>query len=257
MKPAGVRLPQTLTGTFKAGDAGNGVRIPMTEPTTSNGAVKPTKETYDQFQQAYDYLNRSLFKSELPNCLITLQRRNRTYGYFSGDRFGRTDGVTTDEIALNPRHFHNRPVIEVLSTLAHEMAHLWQHHHGKPGRGRYHNREWAGRMKAIGLLPSSTGQEGGAETGDGMDHYILPDGPFDRAVRVLLTRGFSIQWMETSPPAAGTQDENEAEEGDGAESAKSGKRVKYTCPCCRLNAWAKHDVRLLCGADMTAMEAVA
>ena len=89
------------------------------------------------------YLNRTLFDGELPNCLITLQRSKRSYGYFCGDRFGRADGLVTDEIALNPRYFHDRPVADVLSTLAHEMAHLWQHHYGKPGRGRYHNREWA------------------------------------------------------------------------------------------------------------------
>ena len=36
--------------------------------------------------------------------------------------------------------------------------------------------------------------------------------------------------------------------------AKSGKRVKYTCAQCGLNAWAKHDVKLMCGSDMAAME---
>jgi len=229
----------------------------MTATVSEDTAVSPTEETYTGFQKAYDFLNRKIFDGELPNCLITLQRRNRTYGYFSGDRFGRTDGVVTDEIALNPSHFHNRTVADVLSTLAHEMVHLWQHHHGTPGRGRYHNRQWAGRMKAIGLQPSSTGQEGGDETGDSVSHYILPDGPFDRAVRTLLTRGFSIQWTEKPPPAVKAPGEDEgADGGEGgeAEGTKSGKRVKYTCPRCHLNAWAKHDVQLVCGTDMAAME---
>ena len=132
------------------------------------------------------YFNRALFDGQLPNCLITLQRSKRSYGYFCGDRFGRTDGLVTDEIALNPRYFHVRPVEEVLSTLAHEMVHLWQHHYGKPGRGRYHNREWAQRMKAIGLHPSSTGKEGGQETGDSVGHFIVPGGPFEVAAHELL-----------------------------------------------------------------------
>src|SRR4029077_9417087 len=123
--------------------ARTGMNMPMTEPNAFDGSIRPTKETYDQIQQAYDTLNRALFKGELPNCLITLQRRNRTYGYFSGDRFGRSDGLVTDEIALNPRHFHNPPCTEVSATPPHEMPHLWQYHHGKPARGRYHNREWA------------------------------------------------------------------------------------------------------------------
>jgi len=229
----------------------------MTETGIFDGSIKPTKETYDQIQQAYDYLNRALFKGELPNCLITLQRRNRTYGYFSGDRFGRSDGLVTDEIALNPRHFHNRPVTEVLATLAHEMAHLWQHHHGKPGRGRYHNREWAERMKTIGLQPTNTGEEGGQETGDGVHHYVIPDGPFDASVNKLLTRGFTIAWIEKPRPAPERTGPDEAgEEKEGQIEIKSGKRVKYTCPRCNLNAWAKHEVRLICGADMTPMDPV-
>ena len=72
-------------------------------------SIEPTKETYDQFQEAYEYLNRALFNGQLPNCLITLQRSKSSYGYFCGDRFGRTDGLITDEIALNPRYFHDRP----------------------------------------------------------------------------------------------------------------------------------------------------
>jgi hypothetical protein len=224
----------------------------MAARVSKDETVTPTKDTYDQFQQAYDYLNRTLFGGELPNCLITLQRRNRTYGYFSGDRFGRQDGVVTDEIALNPRHFHGRPIRDVLSTLAHEMTHLWQLHHGKPGRNRYHNREWAERMKAIGLQPSSTGTEGGQETGDSVGHYIVPAAPFDLAVHELLDRGFAITWIEKPVAVKPSDPDAEGQEQEPA-GAKSGKRVKYTCPSCGLNAWAKHDVRLVCGSDMTAM----
>ena len=122
---------------------------------------------------------------------------------------------------------------EVLSTLVHEMAHLWQHHCGKPGRGRYHNREWAERMKAIGLHPSSTGKEGGQETGDSVGHFIVPGGPFEVAAHELLMRGFAITWTEK--PAEDAEPPIEGAEGSGQEPTtpkepKSGKRVKYTCP---------------------------
>jgi hypothetical protein len=228
----------------------------MTDPDLSDLAIEPTKETYDRFQKAYVYFNRALFEGQLPNCLITLQRSKRSYGYFSGERFGRTDGLVTDEIALNPRYFREHPVEQVLSTLVHEMTHLWQHHFGKPGRGRYHNRQWAGRMKLIGLHPSSTEKEGGAETGDCMSHYIVPGGPFEAAAHALLMAGFAIAWTEEPFETTGTPIEGPG--GKGVEGAgktpKSGKRVKYTCPICRLNAWAKHRIQLLCGADMTPME---
>jgi hypothetical protein len=61
-----------------------------------------------------------------------MQRKNKTYGYFAGDRFGTLDGEEiTDEIALNPSHFRERTTEQSLSTLVHEMVHLWQHHRGE------------------------------------------------------------------------------------------------------------------------------
>jgi len=213
---------------------------------SNNQAVRPTRETYDPLQQAYETLNRALFENTLPNCLITLQRRKRTYGYFCGDRFARIDGTVTDEIALNPSHFRSRPQEEVLATLAHEMVHLWQHHFGKPGRGRYHNTEWAEKMKSIGLQPTSTGKEGGAETGDVMDHMIVPDGAFDRAVKKMLARGFALSWTEQPDKTAEARAEANGE-------TKSGKRVRYVCPKGDTKAWAKHDAKLVCGEHMEPM----
>ena len=216
-------------------------------------SVKPTRETYDPLQQAYENLNRSLFEGELPNCLITLQRSKKSYGYFCGDRFGRADGTLTDEIALNPSHFRDRPQEEVLATLAHEMAHLWQHHFGKPGRGRYHNREWAEKMKSIGLRPTSTGKDDGPETGDVMGHLIVPDGLFDRAVRKMLARGLVVLWIEQPDKRPVLGDDVDGDEDAQAES-KSGKRVRYICPHGDMKAWAKHGAKLVCGEHMEPME---
>ena len=102
----------------------------------------------------------------------------------------------TDEIALNPAHFKSRTTEESLSTLAHEMCHFEQQHFGEPGRTGYHNREWAGMMKAIGLIPSDTGQPGGKETGQKVSHYIEPGGPFDRACAELVKSGFAVRYVE-------------------------------------------------------------
>ncbi|MEW8063271.1 MAG: SprT-like domain-containing protein [Candidatus Thiodiazotropha sp.] len=228
----------------------------MNDQAPADVPIKPTKETYGRFQLAYDVLNKHLFSGKLPDCLITLQRRKRSYGYFCGNRFGREDGKVTDEIALNPSHFRERLLKEVLATLAHEMVHLWQHHHGKPGRGRYHNREFADKMKSIGLQPTDTGEEGGKETGDSVHHIVVPAGPFDNVANTLLARGFKITWIEqprlTPNAAEGTAGEN----ASPAQESKSGKRVKYVCPKekCETAAWAKHDAHLMCGDHVTGME---
>jgi predicted SprT family Zn-dependent metalloprotease len=91
----------------------------------TSAALSPTEATYNAFQAAYDHFNRKLFQNLLPPCLITLSRRDRrTYGHFAPARFREIEGQRrTDEIAMNPQHFLERPMAEVLSTLAHEMAH--------------------------------------------------------------------------------------------------------------------------------------
>ncbi|RVH60079.1 sprT domain-containing protein [Sinorhizobium meliloti] len=212
--------------------------------------LKPTKETYDRLQQAYEHFNKGLFEAKLPNALITLQRRKNTYGYFAGARFRNDDGRQADEIALNPATFHERTSKDILATLVHEMVHLWQHHEGKPGRGRYHNREWADRMKLLGLQPTDNGDETGKETGETVGHLIVPAGPFDQAADKLIGREFAIIWKEAPLPLEST---GKGEAEPETLEPKSGKRVRYCCPECDLKAWAKHDARLMCADDKALM----
>lgn len=214
----------------------------------------PTRETYTELQHAYDVFNRELFAGELPHCLITLQRKSRrTYGYFSHRRFARGDGTTTDEIAMNPMWFKERDLMEALQTLAHEMCHLWQAHFGTPSRSGYHNHEWAAKMQAIGLMPSSTGKPGGAIVGQHMADYVIELGAFERVAGKLIADGFALTWHDVrvveedaAPVTAPT--------GTGAGPAPSrpaplttaGKRTKYVCPACRAAVWGRRGLYIAC-----------
>ena len=224
--------------------------IPVgTVPARRDPSIRPTRETYDALQDAYDYFNGCLFSDRLPNCVITLKRHGRSYGFFSGDRFIRKDGKECDEIALNPVHFQGRSLSDTLATLVHEMVHLWQHHHGKPGRGSYHNRQWAEKMKQVGLYPSDTGAAGGKETGDRVSHYVVKGAPFSDAMATLERRGFTIPWSEVPV----IQPESSETGTTAGKVPTSGKRQKYTCPVCGLNALARRNAKLAClehGAQM-------
>ncbi len=207
--------------------------------------AKPGR-TYTSLDAAYDHFNRELFKGQLPPCLITMQRHKGAYGYFSGGRFAATSNPqeVTDEIALNPSHFAGRTPEQTLSTLVHEMAHLWQHHFGTPSRRTYHNREWAKKMEEIGLVATHSGQPGGKATGQRMTHYIRTDGPFDRACTSFLATGAVILYHDR------------AGEGDAAtRRKKAASKTKYTCPACEQNAWAKPGAHLICGDCSEEMEA--
>lgn len=212
--------------------------------------ILPTEEAYGELQTAYQFWNEVLFDANLPPCLITFQRKTRTYGYFSGQRFVNGKNEIIDEIALNPAFFGSIPISEVMQTLVHEMIHLWQFHYGKPGRRCYHNKEWASKMEEIGLMPSSTGQPGGKKVGEKMAEYIILDGPFETELKHLLSTDFSITWRDRFPPDT-TKLEN-----PGEPSESRSNRRKYSCPKCSLNAWAKPNTSLICGKCQSPLEDV-
>jgi predicted SprT family Zn-dependent metalloprotease len=196
---------------------------------------------YVTLSAAFDYFNRRLFDSQLPPTMITLQRHTGSYGYYSAKRFegrGETERET-DEIALNPGVFKHCSDADILSTLVHEMAHHWQAHYGNPGRGRYHNHEWADHMEHLGLMPSDTGRPGGRRVGSRVSHYILAGGRFEGVCNELLTGGAKVEWQ--------------SRERERLPSNRS--KTKYTCTRCGLNAWAKPDVNLVCGDCKQQMQA--
>ena len=205
----------------------------------------PTTQTYTSLTTAYDFFNRELFGSSLPSCLITMQRHKGTFGYFSGERFASVadSKEVTDEIALNPAHFATRKSSEVLSTLVHEMVHLWQHHYGKPPRKGYHDKQWAIKMREIGLIPTATGKQGGKETGQKMHHVIEGNGRFACAVAKLLAEHPAILYHDRGS------------ESNTTRKKKAASKTKYTCLSCGLNAWAKPEAPLLCGDCHEPMQA--
>lgn len=219
----------------------------------------PTSIAYSELQTAFDHFNTDLFNGQLPACLITLQRKKRTMGYFSKARFVNQAGDTTDEIAMNPTYFATDPIEETLATLVHEMCHMWQHHFGKTSRAGYHNKEWGNKMEAIGLMPSNTGAPGGKKTGQQMMDYPIEDGPFITSCRKLLTSKFKISWMDRFADhrhGNGAQPvRNVALEAIGVkvveEPGDRSNRVKYSHECREagkaVNVWGKPGLNINCG----------
>lgn len=190
---------------------------------------------------AYDFFNRKLFDGELGEVYFTLNRRNKTLGYFHEDKFRMKeygDEVKMSELALNPDTFLLRTDEEILSTLVHEMCHVWQAEKGKKkSKKGYHNKEWGNKMESVGLIPSSTGKVGGKKTGQSMSHYIDDTGKFKTAVSEFLdqtTKEWSIAWGSLKPERKPKCEGNKA-------------KIKYSCPGCSLSLWGKPGVRAICG----------
>lgn len=237
---------------------------------------KPTQEFYGHFQYLYDFFNRELFEGVLPNCMIVVIRKKRTFGMFIKGRWEKSDDRTTDEIAINPTYFDKYPLIEILQTLVHEMAHQWQYHFGKPSRYSYHNKEWANKMISIGLMPSTTGLPGGKITGQKMMDYPIANGPFVNASNKLLQENtFKDLWFDKLKEhsvipisqevfslvyeSSGLSEvliESSDQGGTAGASNNSSPikdikkyKIKYTCEGCSANVWGKPELHIKCGCE--------
>jgi hypothetical protein len=195
-----------------------------------------TEAEYCGLQQAYEHMNKALFSGELPDVMITMQRKPGSYGYFHADRFSwrnSNDAEHRHEIALNPDAFINRTNEQIVSTLVHEQCHVWEELHGTASKRHYHNRIWAQKMIDIGLMPSHTGGVGGRITGSKMSHYILPNGLFAEAFVGLAEIGWRLN-LQSAPHL-------------GREGASAKSKTRFTCPACGQNAWGKPDLCVICG----------
>jgi len=163
----------------------------------------PTSAVYGAIEHAYDFFNQTLFGGILPGALITLRADRRSLSFFNHQRFASEGGKFVDEIALNSAYFGIWPVECTLSALAHEMCHQAMHYRHnvnpsstKPG---YHSKEWADQMIGIGLFPSATGRPGGKTTGEGISHYIIVGGNFQKACSALKQTDFALHWYDRYP----------------------------------------------------------
>jgi hypothetical protein len=204
----------------------------MTMPTRDD----PTGDQWAAYGRAYDYFNATLFDGRLRRCILNFDRHaRRAAGFFAPERWVRSSSdERTHEISLNPNVL-DAPLEHRMSTLVHEMVHLWQQEYGKPSRRGYHNRKWANKMESIGLMPSSTGKPGGKRTGQQMSDYVIAGGRFDLALKAMPEECL-LPLLSGSPVRA-----------PGADPTAKNK-TKHTCPaCCGNIAWGKPVLPIICG----------
>lgn len=190
----------------------------------------PTSEQWGSYERAYAYFNRVLFGGKLPVPILNFSRKSkRTLGFFAPERW-ENGRAKVHEISLNPDTLAHRSKEQIASTLVHEMAHLWDQEHGKPGRGGYHGKTWADQMERIGLMPSTTGGPDGKRTGQRVTHYVIKGGPFAAAFK-KLPGDCLLPWSSADP---------------GSVKKPNRNKTKFTCPGCGANAWGKPDLAVTC-----------
>lgn len=191
--------------------------------------TKDANQVYADLHTAFDIFNAELFNNSLPAVLFTLTRKKNTLGYFWADRF-KVSEQSKHEIAINPSYFIESTPDDTAFTLLHEMVHLWQQVHGTPSRSGYHNRQWAAKMKEVGLQPTAS-DGSGAETGQKMTHYPIEGGRAVEVLKLIMAAGYKRAIIEKPLIKA---------------KPKS-TRHKYICETCKQKAYGSKNAYLLCG----------
>lgn len=206
----------------------------------------PTNAQFTVYNYAYDFFNEALFDGLLPGVILNLSRHNKAAGFMAPFRWVPKNLHSNDElvheISLNPEILH-RDYVSVYSTLVHEQVHVWQFTHGHPSRNGYHNREWADKMIEIGLMPSSTGEIGGKQTGQRMSHYVMESGLFLKVAK-SMDEGLILPFVSIEGlPMPNTQ---KPITNPHIPKKYNKKKVKYSCLECKANVWGKSGLELFC-----------
>lgn len=125
----------------------------------------------------------------------------------------------------------NRPVIESIATLVHEMTHQWCYERGVKDTSRggtYHNKRFKAEAERRGLLIGYDSRIGWSVTKPGPTLIAMAEqGAFDACERELHRIGGGARAL---PP--------------GGKSESSTR--KYVCPCCGMSVRATREVRVMC-----------
>ena len=219
---------------------------PLSVLHTTKSDLSPTEELYRQLHFSAAYFNQELFQGRLPSVLITIEgMQRRTLGYTRPDHFANDAGNKADQIALNVRRFHDRPLIDLFASLVHELCHVLQHHYGKPSRPGYHNREFAVIMLRVGLSPFGPD---GKSVGQHIDQRIMPGGPFEIAANKLIQSIQSIAWFEARKQMLPSQSCHGQSRHASANARGGSGRAAFRCRCRGrgTRAWGAASLRMLC-----------
>lgn len=191
-------------------------------------------------EKIFRSLNEDKFNGELETPIITVQSTPRAYGH-----------ITVRKVWKNSRHGEqyeinigagtlNRPIEDVVSTMLHEMVHLYNLMHDIQDcsrGGTYHNKKFKEKAEEVGLVIDYDSRIGWSITSPGEDliNYIVGQQWED----ILINREEGVRI------SIGGKSGDSGSGADDIEKKPSSTR-KYQCPCCGMSVRATKEVRIIC-----------
>lgn len=210
-----------------------------------------TSRTAGYLEKIFRALNQQYFSGELEEPIITIQSTKGAYGHVTVSKTWRKKDEWRHELNLGAETL-DRPIEDVVSTILHEMVHLYNlaHEVQDCSRGNtYHNRKFRDEAERRGLHIEHHERYGWTITSptEGLLEFIIAQGWNE----VHMNRGGG--WR--LPPSSGGKAGNGGAAGAEDRPKKSSTR-KYVCPKCGQSIRATRKVHIICGDCMERMTEV-
>lgn len=202
-------------------------------------------------EKIYRELNTDKFGGELEDCMITVQRTKGAYGHVTCCKVWKIDANGQErryELNIGAGTL-NRPIENVVSTMLHEMTHIYNLMHNIQDcsrGGTYHNKKFKEKAESVGLHIEHDSRYGWTVTTptEELIEYIMEKG----WTEILINRDEGITFAPRAPRGGnGQTDSTPPTDGKRPSSTR-----KYICPCCHNSVRATKDVHIIC-ADCAEM----
>lgn len=208
------------------------------------------KKQINVLYEAFDKMNERFFNGEVPRPTITIQTRGtaKAYGWCSVNPIWEGE-EKTHEINITAE-YANRPFIDIMETLLHEVVHLDNIVKGIKDcsrGGTYHNKKFKEGAERVGLIVKKTEQYGFAftEASEELIEIIKSWG--------LDETTFNTARIDFEKVRSGGDESEDTNPKTGQKRRKSSS-IKYVCGCGTIIRATK-EVNVICGDCGTRFEA--
>lgn len=195
-------------------------------------------------EKIYRELNKDKFNGELEECMITVQSTRGAYGHVTCGKVWQvkkgSEDIARYELNIGAGTL-DRPIENVVSTMLHEMVHIYNLMHDMQDCSRgntYHNSKFKEKAESVGLHIDYDKRIGWSITSptEELIEYIIEKGWSE----ILINRneGISFSGGTSGKSVSGT-------DSDGHKKPSSTR--KYICPCCGNSVRATKVVNIICG----------
>lgn len=183
-------------------------------------------------EKIYRQLNQDFFNNELEMPIITIQSTPRAYGHVTCSKVWHGKGDNQYELNIGAGTM-DRPIENVVSTMLHEMVHIFNLQNGIQDcsrGGTYHNKKFKEKAESVGLNIEYDCRIGWSITSpsDQLILYIADKGWED--IMIGRTEGISLGEFT----------------GGKTKTKKPSSTRKYVCPSCGISVRATKEVKIIC-----------